>query len=187
MTVPCSQRLHPNDHQWHPDGRHWHPNCHWRHPNGQRWHLDSHWQHPGGRWQHLDGRRWHWHDSVTSSPGQTTPSHLLAQGEDPILHAKKTELDSIRTIVRRVHIREENLYTFLTLLFSQYLYADPTRCHISMVVSSAMAMLPWQRHRQHDSAPTSHRGQVLSSTITSMTQQRYHPTANVVSIVLSPA
>jgi hypothetical protein len=51
------------------------------------------------------------------------------------------ELDSIKTIARRMQIREENLYLFLTLLFSQYLYADLTRCHVSMVVSSAMAKL----------------------------------------------
>jgi hypothetical protein len=37
------------------------------------------------------------------------------QDEDPILHAV---LDSIRIIARREQIGEENLYLFLTLLFS---------------------------------------------------------------------
>jgi hypothetical protein len=52
------------------------------------------------------------------------------------------KLDSIRTIVIRVQIREENLYLFLTLLFSQYLYVDLTRCHVSMVIGSATTKSP---------------------------------------------
>jgi hypothetical protein len=51
------------------------------------------------------------------------------------------ELDSIRTIVRRVQNREENLYLLL-YYFSQNLYADLTRCHVSEVVHSAMAKSP---------------------------------------------
>jgi hypothetical protein len=54
-----------------------------------------------------------------------------------------SELDSIRTIVCHVQIKEENLYLLLTLLFSEYLYADLTRCHISMVVGSATTKSPW--------------------------------------------
>jgi hypothetical protein len=49
---------------------------------------------------------------------------------------------------------EENLYLLLTLSFSQYLYANLTRCHVSMVVGSDIAQQP------------SH----ISSIITSMTQ-----------------
>jgi hypothetical protein len=73
------------------------------------------------------------------------------------------ELHSIRAIVRRVQIREENLYLLLTLLFSQYLYVDLTRCHVSMVVDSAMTKSPRQHHQEHDSTPTSHCGQVASA------------------------
>jgi hypothetical protein len=62
------------------------------------------------------------------------------------LHVVK--LDSIRTIVRHVQTREENLYHILTLLFSQYLYADLTRCHISMVVTSIIASMTRHQHHQ---------------------------------------
>jgi hypothetical protein len=77
----------------------------------------------------------------------------------------KAELDLLRTIVHRVQIREENLYLFLTLLFSQYLYVDLTRCHISMVIDSAMTKSPWQHHRQHDSIETSRCSQVTSTAL----------------------
>jgi hypothetical protein len=53
-----------------------------------------------------------------------------------------TELDSIRIHPCRVQIREENLYILLTLLFSEYLLVDLTRCHVSMVVDSATTKLP---------------------------------------------
>jgi hypothetical protein len=72
------------------------------------------------------------------------------------------ELDSIRTIVRRVQNREENLYLLL-YYFSQNLYADLTKCHVSEVVHSAMAKSPRRHHCQHDLESTSCRGQVAST------------------------
>jgi hypothetical protein len=51
------------------------------------------------------------------------------------------ELDPRRIITPRVKIGEENLYFLLTLyfLFIQYLYADQTRYHVSIVVGNATA------------------------------------------------
>jgi hypothetical protein len=74
-----------------------------------------------------------------------------------------TELDSIRIIARCVQIKGENLYLLVTLLFSQYLYVDLTRPHVSMVIGGAMAMSPQQRHREQESSETSHCGQVDSA------------------------
>jgi hypothetical protein len=103
------------------------------------------------------------------------------------------ELESIRIIDYRMQIREE-IFTFFLLyyfLFTQYLYADQTTCHISMIIDSDIAprpMLTRQRHSQHDSVATSrHDQRRLGSTIASMTWQRHHPTANVASVVPSPA
>jgi hypothetical protein len=82
------------------------------------------------------------------------------------------------------------MFTFFLhyyFLFAQYLYADLTLCHISMVISSAMAKSPWQhhlqqrrhqhgstttlRHSQVDSASTScHDQHHLGSSVTNMTQ-----------------
>jgi hypothetical protein len=89
------------------------------------------------------------------------------------------ELDSIRTIVCRVKTREENLYIFLTLLFSQYLYADLTICRVSMVIGSATAKSltassPAWLDRDITSRPS-----CLDNIIVSMTQQRHHATTKL--------
>jgi hypothetical protein len=85
------------------------------------------------------------------------------------------------------------LYYFL---FTQYLYADQTMCHVSMVISNATSniastaplparlgrditpqpMSPWQRHRQQDSTATSrHDQRRLSNAISTMTWRGITP------------
>jgi hypothetical protein len=68
----------------------------------------------------------------------------------------------------------KNIFTFFLLycfLFTQYLYADQTRCHVSMVVSTDIAPRP----------------SLLSSTIDSMTWCLHHAMTNVASAALSRA
>jgi precorrin-4 methylase len=88
---------------------------------------------------------------------------------------------------------------FLTLLFSQYLYADLSRCHISMVIGSATTKSPRQHHLRLDSIETSRHSQLasvasaqawlgrditpwpsyLNSVITSMTRHQHRVTAKL--------
>jgi hypothetical protein len=62
------------------------PSCQRRHSDGYRWHPDGRWWHPDERRPASTRQHRHRHDSVASSLGQTTPSRLLAQGKDSILH-----------------------------------------------------------------------------------------------------
>jgi hypothetical protein len=80
------------------------------------------------------------------------------------LHNAHGQVGFNKTIVHRMKIREENIYLLLNLLFSQYLYADLTRCHVSMVNGSATTKSSRQHHRQHDLVETMRRDQVASAT-----------------------
>jgi hypothetical protein len=90
------------------------------------------------------------HRLDSSVAGTTQSRHHQAkqhpQDEDWILHATRGRVGFNKDHIRHVQIREESLY-LLTLLFYRYLYADLTRCHVSMVIGSATAKSPQQRHR----------------------------------------
>jgi hypothetical protein len=112
-----------------------------------------------------------------------TPSCLLAQNKNLILHA-----------VCRSRKKFFIFFLLYYLLFIQYLYADQTRCHVSMVAdnvttnviltASSPAWLgtditsrptsPQQCHHQHDLAATSRHDQHrLDSAIASKTRQQH--------------
>jgi hypothetical protein len=76
------------------------------------------------------------------SPGQATPSYFLAQEEDLILHAARGRVgfnkDHCPSCANQGRKSLLSSYCII-FLFTQYLYADPTKCHVCLVVSNATA------------------------------------------------
>jgi hypothetical protein len=102
------------------------------------------------------------------------PTCFLAQGEYLFLHAAHD-----RVGFNKDHCPHEdqgiNLYLFLLyyFLFAQYLYANQTKCHVSMGINIAPWLLrPWRHH-------------CLSNVIASMTRQRHRAMANVISAAVA--